>query len=116
VSPATNVDNAALAKYVRWALQVGMVLSFGLLLVGLAWFMLAPGDLSPVLGPAQAIDALLNGDPIGLISLGIVILIATPLLALLASMMVFVQRRDWRFVLVDLAVLVVIIAAILVKG
>ncbi|MDD1743021.1 MAG: DUF1634 domain-containing protein [Methanomassiliicoccales archaeon] len=87
-----------------------------LLIAGLAWFALAPSGTQVALGPVQAIDAMLRGDPVGLISLGILFLIATPLLRIITALAVFAQTREWKFVLVSTLVLLIIAVAIFVKG
>jgi len=107
---------ATLNRRVRQALVIGMWSSMILLCVGLLWYAVAPSGSEVTLGPVEAVEAVLEGDPIGLIDLGILLLIATPLLRILTTMAIFAQGREWRFTLVSLAVLVVIIFAILVKG
>jgi uncharacterized membrane protein len=64
----------------------------------------------------QAIDATLRGDPVGLISLGILFLIATPPLRIITALAVFAQTREWKFALVSALVLMIIAVAIFVKG
>jgi len=107
---------ATLNRRVRQALVIGMWSSMILLCAGLLWYAVAPSGSEVTLGPVEAVEAVLEGDPIGLIDLGILLLIATPLLRILTTMAIFAQGREWRFTLVSLAVLVVIIFAILVKG
>jgi uncharacterized membrane protein len=105
-----------LNRRVRLVLVVGMWLSMLLLIVGLLWFVVAPSNGEIVFGPAQAIDSILQGDPIGLISLGILCLIATPLVRVLTALAVFAQTKEWKFVLVSVLVLAIITLAIFVKG
>ena len=107
---------ATLNRRVRQALVIGMWSSMILLCAGLLWYAIAPSGTEVTLGPVEAVAAVIDGDPIGLIDLGILLLIATPLLRILTTMAIFAQGREWRFTLVSLAVLVVIIFAILVKG
>jgi len=109
--------DAQLSRYVKYALRGGMFVSLALLIMGLALFALSPSSGSTtVLGPLEAINSILNGEPLGVISLGILFLIATPLVGVIASLSVFLKAREWRFVLVALAVLAVALLAVLVKG
>jgi len=97
-------------------LVIGMWASMVLLLAGLSWYAIAPSSSDITLGPVEAIDAILSGDPIGLIDLGILFLIATPLLRIVTALTVFAQTKEWKFVLVSVCVLLIIILAIFVKG
>jgi uncharacterized membrane protein len=93
-----------------------MWVSMALLLSGLLWYAIAPSSSGVTLGPVEAIDAILSGDPIGLIDLGILFLIATPLLRIVTALAVFAQTREWKFVLVSVCVLLIITLAVFVKG
>ena len=90
--------------------------SMALLLAGLTWYAIAPSGSEVTLGLVEAINAIMGGDPIGLISLGILCLIATPLLRIVMALAVFAQTREWKFVLVSICVLLIITLAIFVKG
>jgi uncharacterized membrane protein len=108
--------DAALNRHVRLVLQAGMLSSLALLTTGLIWYALAPSATDFTMGPVEAIEAILNGDPVGLICLGIMLLIATPLLRILVALGTFLKLRDWKFVAISLTVLLVIATAILIKG
>ena len=101
---------------VRIVLVAGMAVSMTLLIAGLAWYAISPSNTNVTLGPTEALKAAMAGDPIGLIDLGILALIATPLLRVLTALFVFATGREYKFVLVSLLVLAVIAVAILVKG
>lgn len=107
--------NQPLNQYIRVVLLTGMILSISMMLIGLIWYAISPSGSNITLGPIQAIQALLNGDPIGLIDLGIMLLIATPLMRVLVALAAFIKGREWKFVLVSLIVLSVIAMAILVR-
>jgi len=55
-----------------------------------------------------------RGAPAGsiLIQTGLVIVLATPIVRVLVSLVGFAQQRDWRFVLLTLAVLGVLAASV----
>lgn len=105
-----------LNRWVRLVLVIGMWCSMLLLIAGLSWYALAPSATNVTLGPMEAIDAILRGDSIGLIDLGILFLIATPLVRILTALAVFAQTREWKFVMVSVLVLVIIALAIFAKG
>jgi len=97
-------------------LVIGMWASMVLLIAGLSWYAIAPSGSDITLGPIEAINALLRGDPIGLIDLGILFLIATPLLRIVTALAVFAQTKEWKFVLVSVCVLLIITLAVFVNG
>ena len=92
------------------------MLSLSLMAVGLIWNVLSPSSSNVTLGPLQALQAIANGDAVGLIDLGIMCLIATPLVRVLVALVAFVRGREWKFVAVSLFVLLVISMAILAKA
>lgn len=96
----------------RWigrTLKWGMALSLLVLLMGLALLILTPnGHLEKDLSWGEITSGVLNGDPIAVIDLGIVLLIATPLVRVITAMVVFIVDRDTRFVMISLIVLMVI--------
>ncbi|MBI0582905.1 MAG: DUF1634 domain-containing protein [Methanomassiliicoccus sp.] len=97
-------------------LRAGMVLSLSVLLLGLVLFALSPADHQAIdLSPAEIIPGLLEGSPIAVIDLGILLLIATPLTRVLTAMAVFAVDREPRFVLLSLTVLAVIAAGVLLS-
>jgi uncharacterized membrane protein len=66
------------------------------------------------LNPIEAIRQLLQGDPIGLLSLGIMLLIITPLARILVAMAEFAKGKEWRMVAVSLIVVAIVGIAILI--
>jgi uncharacterized membrane protein len=106
-------DHTRTDHWVQLVLRGGMVLSMSVLLIGLALFALSPGELDTDLGPGGIADGLLRGDAIAVIDLGIVLLIATPLMRVLTTLVIFIADREPRFVLMSLVVLGVITVAVL---
>ena len=92
-----------------------MYLSFALLAVGTMLYLLQDGEAGSVLGPSEALEAMLMGEAMGFFSAGILVVIATPLAGVIAALAVFVHAREWNFVGVTLAVLAVVALAILTK-
>jgi uncharacterized membrane protein len=88
----------------RWAgiiLRVGTYSSFGIMLVGLVWAIASNTASSPLSFRAVPLsglyDAMLAGNPDAMLSLGLLLLLASPGVTLLASMVTFAVARNWRF-------------------
>jgi len=88
----------------RWAsitLRVGMYSSFGVMLAGLLWTIIGGTTPAQANRPAVSLDRLydrlLAGDPHAVLSLGLLLLLASPGVTLLASMVTFATARNWRF-------------------
>jgi uncharacterized membrane protein len=79
----------------RW-LAVGTTLSTGLLAVGLAGWMVG--------GPSPLSAGCMHG--------GLLVLMATPVVRVLASVVEYARERDWAFVATTLAVLAVLTATL----
>jgi uncharacterized membrane protein len=108
-------DHSRTDRWVHLVLRWGMVLSMTVLLVGLVLFALSPtGNAEIDLAPGDIVQGIMDGDPIAIIDLGIILLIATPLTRVLTTLIIFVADREWRFVLASLIVLGVISAAVLI--
>lgn len=103
-----------LCQVVQPILRWGMVLSLGLMFTGLVLGMITGVDSVEVLPLERIPGALLDLDPQALLSLGIVLLIATPLARVFGALCVFVQERDGKFILITLAVLAAVAAAVLI--
>ena len=95
-----NIDRATY----RWAgiiLRVGTFSSFGLMLLGLVWAIAGNTTSQPLTYrtvPLSGLyDAMLAGNPDAVLSLGLLLLLASPGVTLLASMVTFVVARNWRF-------------------
>jgi len=115
VSLARKEADLQLNRYVMLVLRAGMYISFALLLIGVAIYLVFGGEVGSVLGPAEAIQSALNMEAQGWMSLGIICLIATPLAGVFAALVVFARAKEFRFAAVSLMVVGVVALAILVK-
>ncbi len=94
-------------------LIVGLVASTVLLLVGLALDAIDSRSLpAAVAPPAEAVSRALALRPSGFLSLGLLVLLATPIVRVIGSIVVFIWERDWRYVAITLFVLLVIVVSI----
>jgi uncharacterized membrane protein len=112
---ARNNADRLLNRYVKMVLRAGMYTSFALLLVGVAIYLAYDGEVGSVLGIGDAIQSAINMEAQGWMSLGVICLIATPIAAVVAAMVVFLRAKELRMAGVSLLVLGVVVLAILVK-
>ena len=92
----------------------GMVLSFSIMILGLVMYAMNPTE-GTTLPLDQIFDGIVQGNPIAVIDLGIVILIATPLIRIIAAGITFGLEKDYRFVGIAAFVLAMIILAVFIK-
>lgn len=126
-SPRRRTDlNDSIGKVLRY----GVVLSSAVVAVGLTLLLLAPpsgapGSLQgvldtnfgkPTLNPAALMGGIAAGNPISLLQLGTLTLLATPLARVAASVLLFLRDGDLLYVGVALLVLATLLIAIFVVG
>jgi uncharacterized membrane protein len=103
---------------VHGVLMVGLAISTALMLLGIGIDLFSQRDLPtavPDLGEVLARVAALR--PSGFLALGLLVLIATPILRVLGSIVAFLYERDWRYALITTVVLLVLSVSLLVgKG
>lgn len=95
-------------------LITGTILSFGTLVVGLIMYAISPTD-GTTLPLDKILDGIVRGNPIAIIDLGIILLIATPLVRIIAAGISFGLDKDYRFVGIAIFVLAMIILAVFIR-
>ncbi|MGH9554948.1 MAG: DUF1634 domain-containing protein [Terriglobales bacterium] len=80
--------------FVAWALRLGAYGSFALLLVGLAMDVALPG-------PAAT----------SITSAAVIVLLATPLVRIVVSLVSFAREKEWKYVLISAGVLAIVVGA-----
>jgi uncharacterized membrane protein len=90
-----------------------MVLSLGLIFTGLVLGLVSGAEAVEVMPLERIPAAIVELEPLAFLSLGIVLLIATPLARVFGALCVFLQERDTKFILITLAVLAAVAAAVL---
>jgi uncharacterized membrane protein len=107
-------------------LRTGVLIAAAVALLGAIWFLShgtsarkdyatfrgEPAELSQV---GQIVHAALEAQPLAIIQLGMLILIATPVARVLFSMLGFALERDWMYVAVTLIVLALLIYSLASK-
>ena len=106
--------NERLNRTMYLVLVTGMVLSFVTLVVGLIMYAANPTE-GTTLPFDKIADGIVSGNPIAVIDLGIVILIATPLVRIFAAGITFGMEKDYRFLGIAVFVLAMIILAVFIR-
>jgi uncharacterized membrane protein len=121
---------ADLSDVIGKILRYGVVLSSVVVAVGLALMLLAPppgapgtlqGALAanfgrPTLSPTALLAGVERGSAVGVMQLGLLLLIATPVTRVAASVLLFLRERDMLYVGVTLLVLLMLLFALFVVG
>jgi uncharacterized membrane protein len=98
-----------LNKYVRLVLIAGMILSVSVISIGLAMYAISPGsDPEISLSPSDIVNGIIKGNPIAVIDLGILFLIATPLMRVITALVFYVLDKETKMVGVSVLILIVI--------
>jgi uncharacterized membrane protein len=104
---------ATIDTVVHHTLVAGVVTGLALLLVGLALTVAGRGGLAVAsLKAPAAVRAAVHLRAAGFYSLGLLALILTPFVRVLGSIVAFAAAREWRFVAVTSAVLLVMLVSI----
>lgn len=103
-----------LHRWIYYVLLVGLVLSVPLLLMGAAVSLLSSGALPErTLAPLPAFHSALAGEAQGFVSLGLLLLLITPLAVVLTSVIVSASQRDRIGILAGIGVALVMVASFL---
>ena len=108
-----------ITDFIGWILQGGVLLSMAVIVFGLLLMVLGPGGFSlqrAFLFPqslSQVGAGLLAWQPQAVITLGLLLLIATPILRVATSMVVFTFERDRKYMIITLIVLAILLLSLL---
>jgi uncharacterized membrane protein len=123
-------QDSELAYAISRILRLGMILSASIIAVGIILMLAfpphgAPSSLHGVIaedfgGPTLSFSGWLagfaHGDPLSVLQLGTLVLLATPLVRVSASVLLFFREGDLLYVKLTLVVLAMLLFAILVLG
>jgi uncharacterized membrane protein len=108
---------------IGWILQGGVLISAGVICTGLALWFVHPEPLSNqqiLTFPhtlSEVKDGLLTLHPQAFITLGLLLLIATPVIRVTASIFAFAKEDDRRYVVITTVVLAILLISFLLgKG
>jgi uncharacterized membrane protein len=103
-----------LERTVQRVLQAGVVMSFALMLAGVVLALAREEQLAVHVVPLRELAAgLATLDSAAYVSLGLVVLIATPFVRVAGSLTAFLRLRDRRYALITAAVLLVMCVSVL---
>jgi uncharacterized membrane protein len=115
----TNFKDKDMQAIIGWVLRLGVIISMSVVFIGGIIYLYRHGqstaDYSVFKGvpdfvhPAGIIDGILNFRGRAVIQLGIILLIATPILRVICSAVGFVIERDRLYTIISLVVLLIII-------
>ncbi|MCX6650312.1 MAG: DUF1634 domain-containing protein [Methanomassiliicoccales archaeon] len=102
-----------LCHVVQPILRWGMISSLCMMLIGLAIGAVEGTEATGVLSLDRIPAGLAELDPLAFLTLGLVLLIATPLTRVVGALFVFLKEGDRKFILISVAVLLAVTAAVL---
>ncbi|MGZ3599298.1 MAG: DUF1634 domain-containing protein [Ktedonobacterales bacterium] len=98
-------------------LRGGVLLSAGLIAVGVITFYVNGAWRSPTAGStyphtlASVWQGVLHGEPLAIISLGLLVLLATPVLRVIVSIVAFLLEGDWLYAAITTVVLLILVVS-----
>src|SRR5260370_39946396 len=110
------------ANIISWVLRGGVILSASIILIGFLMLPLRPGGLSVqrFLSFPQTLSQVWAGllvlHPQAIITLGLLLLIATPVMRVAVSIVAFALERDHRFVVITVLVLAILLLSNFLLG
>jgi uncharacterized membrane protein len=113
--PARPAPRTDLDRTIARILTIGTYLSVGLLAIGVALMALngiSPLATAPPLDPALLLAQIRAADPVGFLWLGLIVVIATPIARVTASLVGYARDGERAMVLVSIAILVVIATSV----
>jgi uncharacterized membrane protein YfcA/uncharacterized membrane protein len=107
---------------IGWILQGGVILSAAIIIFGLILMAFQPNKFAPetLLRFPQSFAEVGRGvlalNPQSVIALGLLLLIATPIMRVAVSIVAFAVERDWRFVVLTALVLGILLFSVFYVG
>jgi uncharacterized membrane protein len=103
-----------LNKIVHGVLIVGLAISTALMVAGVGLALFYRRELpSAVPDVGEVIGRVIELRPSGFLALGLLVLIATPILRVVGSIGAFLYERDWRYAAITSLVLAILLASLL---
>jgi uncharacterized membrane protein len=103
----------ALNQTVSKVLLYGLVLAILIMLLGIGLWLIRPQLMLPAVVPFAGIPAgLLQGNPTAFLSLGLLVLLATPAMRELVLLISYTRQREWRFAGIALVVMIILAASV----
>ncbi|MEZ0321108.1 MULTISPECIES: DUF1634 domain-containing protein [Thermus] len=101
-------------RWLSWVLRTGVLLAALLVSVGGLWYFMVDGQREILLDRAlKGVDVHRGLSPTGLIHLGLLLLILTPVARVALALGLYLEERDWTFALITFWVLLVLLGSLL---
>ncbi len=102
-----------LSMRVAKVLRIGAIISSACLIIGVVLLMLRPSsEIAATLMLSDLPSAIAKWEPSGLITLGILAMILTPIARVMILVQGFAARKDRAFILIGFIVLAILLASI----
>lgn len=113
--PPVDVEQHKLEMALHNMLVGGVSISSAFMLIGLVLSLIQTGSLPEAVPPfGLVIPQALAFQPGGLLALGLLVLIATPILRVAGSVIGFLYERDWRYALITFIVFLIVLTSIII--
>ncbi len=110
-----RIEVATLNNIVHKLLIIGLLVSTILMVFGIVLQIIAGIPMPDVMTPLNLIGAgLVALQPASFFTLGLLCLIATPILRVVGSVLIYAFERDWRYTLATFVVLMIVIISLVV--
>jgi uncharacterized membrane protein len=112
----TKVDSNTYS-WAGFTLRAGFYVSFALMVAGLVWWLAAgmPGGVEAPSGVVpfdHTFTELGAGNPLALLDLGVLVLLATPALTIAAVTLAYATARNWRYAALSLLIFAVLLLSV----
>ncbi|HNX49353.1 MAG TPA: DUF1634 domain-containing protein [Thermoanaerobaculaceae bacterium] len=114
--PRVAASGHGTEQVVGLVLAIGVYGSVALMLLGALLATWQPHPAETPHGLVAILAGFFAGQGLALVQLGIALLIATPIMRVVASIVSFAHGRDWRFVVITLVVLGLLACSLLLPG
>ena len=122
--PPVRWDEQRVELALAMVLRVGVLLAASLVLLGGVLYVISQGGTHPHYGqfsgepgdlrsPSGVLAKAASLQPLGLIQLGVLLLIATPVLRVAFSLLAFARERDRTYVVLTAVVLAILLLSLL---
>jgi uncharacterized membrane protein len=108
-----STDELNLNQIVSKVLFIGLCLAILIMLLGIGLGFMQPQLMAPQVVPFVGIPAgLVQGDPTAFLSLGLIVLLATPAMREVVLLWGYARQRQWRFAAIALAVMIILAVSV----
>jgi len=110
---AVSAKDNRLYKWLYLTLRTGMVCSLCLVVLGFILFGITKAELTDaVIPPGQFFHRILELDPLAIVTLGILILVLTPLSSIVLAMVNFLMQKDKLYLGISIAIVCVLVLSL----